>query len=326
MNKFLGLIILAAALTVSCERQENPVSQARKAVQFSASPVGTKTSYQGTPSGGKEAILWSDGDLFTVSCEEAVFTDESKTTANYKVTAPQGTATAVTPNAAEDLIYWGEGTHTFYAAYPAGKLNGNVVNASIASSQTMTQSSDYVFAPALPGNGYMVASATATPDAGNVNLVFKPVFSTLEFVVSAGNANVEVSDFSLISESTAIAGDYTITINADAPAMTFNASSTVISGRFGTSGKVALSNNQPLTFSVVILPRNVSGLKVRMKVNGDTVEFPLNKADGSPITFAGGKKSIVHALNILAPEAVSAGFTTVITDQDVDEYDLTVNP
>lgn len=326
MKKILGLIVFVAALSVSCEQQEI-MHPSGKAVQFSTS-VGTKTSYKGTVSEGKEAILWTDGDIFTVSCAEATFS-EGKTTADYKVTAPSGTATAVTPKTAADAIYWGEEgtTHTFYAVYPAGNLSGNTLNANIQTTQRLSETSEGVFAPVLSTNGFMVAAATATPDQGDVTLEFQPVFSTLQFVVSAGTATVEVSDFKLRAESATFAGSYTVTIGTEsAPAYTFPAGASLVNAKFGESGKVTLSNGNTLTFSVLVWPKDVSGLKAIFKVNGTDVEFPLKSSNGEDITFAAGKKSIIRALNILSPEAEAAGITTVIKDQDVDEYDLSVNP
>ena len=117
-------------------------------MQFTTSGVGTKTSYQGTVTDGKEAILWTDGDVFSVTCEQATISGDSKTAADYKVTAPSGVATAVNPNTPGDVIYWGEGEHTFFAAYPAGELQGNVLNANVATTQRLTETSEGVFAPA----------------------------------------------------------------------------------------------------------------------------------------------------------------------------------
>ena len=318
MKKLVGLLILAAVLSVSCEQQDIQSLSQRKAVNFTTT-VGTKTSYSGQVVNQKEAINWTDGDTFTITCAQT-----TPSIATYKVTAPSGIATAVTPNTPVDEITWGDGTHTFYAAYPAGNLTGNVLNANISNSQTVTRVSDGVYAPSLSSNGYMVAAATANPEAASVQLVFKPVFSTLEFTVGPGdNADVVISEFSLVASSNAIAGSYQVTLSADSdPAISTSSSSTLISISFA-GGNVTVNRGQTLTFSVIALPTALTGLKARFKVNGEAKEFELKTADG-PISFAAGKKSRINAPAILGPEAVAAGITAVIDDQGVDDYTITV--
>ena len=321
MKRILGLLILAAVLSVSCEKQDTQSPYMGKAVRFTTS-VGTKTSYSGTVANQKEAIFWTDGDVFTVSCEEANFADASKTTADYRVTASAGVATAVDPKTSGDEILWGEGTHHFFAAYPSGHLNGNVLSANISSSQRVTETSDRVFAPSLSDYGYMVASATAEPES-TVSLVFKPIFSTLEFTVSPGPyADVVVSGFRLTSDPGAIAGSFQATISDSAPVITTSSPSSMIMLNFG--GNVTVNRDQTLTFSVIALPSELKNLKAIFTVDGQSIELPLKNGDDY-ITFAAGKKSRINALGILGPEATAAGITTVINDQDVDDYTITVN-
>lgn len=318
MKKLVGLLILAAALSVSCEHQDIQSLSQRKAVNFTTT-VGTKTSYSGQVVNQKEAINWTDGDTFTITCAQA-----TPSSATYKVTAPAGIATAVTPNTPADEITWGDGAHTFYAAYPAGHLTGNVLDANIPSSQTVTRVSDGVYAPSLSSLGYMVAAATANPEAESVQLVFKPVFSTLEFTVGPGeNEDVVIKDFTLVADSNPIAGGCQATLSVDSdPVISTSNPSTVISVTFA-GGNVTVNRGQTLTFSVIALPKSLTGLKARFKVGDETKEFELKTADG-PISFTAGKKSRINAPAILGPEAVAAGITAVIDDQGVDDYTITV--
>ena len=131
MRKILGLLLCAAAvLTVSCERQEQPFGFGNKgkAVKFTTS-VGTKTALQGYTENGVEAVLWEDGDVFTVWSEQASVADSDQKWADYKVSASAGVATAVNPAEAGVELLWGEGAHTFFAGYPAGKLQRNKLSA-----------------------------------------------------------------------------------------------------------------------------------------------------------------------------------------------------
>ena len=322
MKKVLGLLFIASALSVSCERQDIQAPSRREAVQFSTS-VGTKTSYQGTVTGNKEAILWNDGELFTVSCAQAVFSSEDKKTADYKVTAPEGVATAVNPNTADDEIQWGEGSHTFYAAYPAGKLDGSTLRGTIANTQNLTEKSDGVYPPLLSSNGYMVAAATASPSASKVNLAFKPMFTTLEFVVGPGSStDVEISDITVKSNSV-LAGTFSVAIAESDPQITLPTTdgANIISVKLG-SGSVTVEKNKTITFSVVALPKDLTNIDVQFKVGSKTITLPLKNSAGDYITFAARKKSIIKALTVLGPEAENLGITTVITDQDVDQYEI----
>ena len=325
MKKIIGTLLFAALLTVSCEHQEAQLIPQRKAISFSTEPVVTKTTYSGEVQGGKEAIYWKTGDIFSVWCDEATVGEGTQKWANYRVTASSsGAATSIV--AKDEEMMWGEGTHHFYAAYPMGGLTGNKLSATIPASQSVSKSG-LVYSPSLSGYGFMVAAANATPDAGAVNLHFKPVFSTLEFIVSPASADVEVSAFRVERASGApLVGDFQVTISATAnPSVNVTSSSSTINVNLGSA--VSVPKNQTLTISVIALPIALSNLTAVFTVGGEEISLPLNdKTTGSPITFAARKKSRIRALGILAPETEPednpTDFNADIDDQDVDEYDL----
>ena len=72
MKKIFVFLLLTSVLFVSCKPKEKPETPA-KAVRFTTSSVAvnTKTAYSGTVQDGVEAILWDNGDEFTVWCNEA---------------------------------------------------------------------------------------------------------------------------------------------------------------------------------------------------------------------------------------------------------------
>ena len=334
MKKFFSLLLLAAALTVSCEKQQesNQPLPKGKAVEFSAmtSSINTKTEYSGGVVGGKEAIKWVNLDRFTVLCNEVQSPEQKYAT--YKVNV-SGSTQSIVPNNPEVQLMWGEGTHTFYAAYPAENLYDNVLSASISDSQRPSNSGARVFKPQLSTYGFMVATAQATPADGTVNLNFKPMFSNIEFTVGPGSStDVTVTGFSLKAEdaSTPLAGDFTITMAAGSePQVTVGSNtSNEITVNIGT---VTIPKNETMTIPVLAIPTALTGLTAIFTIQkGEGAEavteelaLPLKKNDAF-ITFAAGKKSRINAPAILGPEATEAGITAVINSQDVDDYTIDV--
>ena len=339
MKKIFGLLLCAAAvLTVSCERQEQPFGFGNKgkAVKFTTS-VGTKTALQGYTENGVEAVLWEDGDVFTVWSEQASVADSDQKWADYKVTASAGVATAVNPATEGVELLWGEGAHTFFAGYPAGKLQGNKLSANIPSSQKLNKLDDFVFGPALSEIGYMAASAQAQPDAATVNLAFKPLFSVFEFIVSAGEtAEVNVTDFRLgVQEGSKVVlvGGFAANLSAQAApeiVVDYSGASGEIKAQLGDGSGVKLLQGQTLTVSVIALPLDLSALIAYFTVDGKEVAVPLVKKDGSPILFPAGQKARVTALGVLAPEtpptpptpADPVVITVEINGIPVTDYDI----
>ncbi len=340
MRKILGLLLCAAAvLTVSCERQEQPfgIGNKGKAVKFTTS-VGTKTALQGYAENGVEAVLWEDGDVFTVWSEQASVAGSDQKWADYKVCASAGVATAVNPAEAGVELLWGDGMHTFYAGYPAGKLQRNKLSANIPASQKLSKIGDNVFGPALSEIGYMAATAQAQPEAGTVNLVFNTLFNVFEFIVSAGDAaEVNVTDFRLgVQEGSKVvlAGGFAANLSAQAaPEIVVDYSSTSgdIKAQLGDGSGVKLLKGQTLTVSVIALPLDLSALIAYFTVDGKEIAVPLVKKDGSPILFPAGQKARITALGVLAPEtpptpADPVGITVEINGVPVTDYDISKEP
>lgn len=325
---------MAAALTVSCEQQEQP-SHSGKAVRFTTS-VGTKTSLQGYAQDGIEAVLWEDGDVFTVWSDQATVSGSTQKSADYKVSAAGGAATAVNPASEGVELLWGDGLHSFYAGYPAGHIDGNKLSGKIPSVQALRSSGDNVFAPKLSEYGFMGAAAQAQPDAASVHLAFKPFFSILEFEVSPGDAaDVTVTGFRLAAQDgskVVLAGNYTALLATQLASevnVDYSTTSSEIEVKFG-EGSVIVEKGKTLTFSVTALPVDLSGLTAYFTVDGKEKGLPLVKKDGSPIVFPAGQKAHIRALGALAPEtpptpptpADPVGITVEINGIPVTDYDI----
>ena len=326
MKKFLVPLLFAAALLVSCEKQQESKQLLPKgeAIEFAMSSpaVNTKTAY-GEVTGTKQPINWEDGDKFTVFCEEALVSGGDKKEVDYKVST-SGSSSSVTPDNPDVQLMWGgEGKHTFYAAYPAGTLDGNTLLCEIPYTQTL-EGKDGVYAHMLSECGYMVAATTANKSNSAVSLTFKPIFTAIEFTVGPGPAkDVEVKGFRLESANSTLAGSFSARINLDsAPTYAdFISQAKSISVRFGENNSVKIAKGKTITFTVIAVPQDLTNLTAKFTVDGDEVEIPLKK-DGEFITFKAGKKSRINAPGILGPETQETGFDTDIDDQDVDDYNI----
>ena len=281
MRNFLGLLLFAVVLLSSCE-QENVYSDQGKPIRFSAttSSVNTKTGYQGYTVNGKEAIIWEDGDAIRVFSNEAIVSGSSRKWADYRVSVTDGVATAVNPLTVGTELLWYEGTHHFYAVYPAGEVTGNVVEASISKVQELTKISSNVFAPVLSKNGFMAAAADGKPDDTSVNLNFKPMFTTLEFTVSPGyDSDVVVNEFRLAvkdGSKVVLAGDFKATLSSQAdPSIEIQYPNTSgeIKVSLGTGG-ITVKKGESLTFSVLALPIDLTDLVAYFTLDGVERKFP----------------------------------------------------
>ena len=324
MKKYLVPLLFAAALLVSCEKQQESTQPVPKgdAIEFSMSStaVNTKTSY-GAISGSTQPINWDNGDKFTIYCREAFIVDSNDKNANYKVTTSTN-GNSVSPDDPNKQLMWGgDGNHTFYAAYPAGTLNGSTFTGDIPTTQNLTGTNG-VYAPLLSDYGYMVAATTSAKTNNAVSLVFKPIFSTIEFTVGPGPSTpVDVKGFRLESTTSTLAGRFNATINvgSDPTFSNFSTSAKAISVTFGDTAHI--EKNGTITFTVIAVPNDMSNLTAYFSVDDKELAIPLKSGDDF-ITFRKGRKTRINASGALGPEAVQAGFTAVISDQGVDEYSI----
>lgn len=325
MKKYLVPLLFAAALLVSCEKQQESTQPVPKgdAIEFSMSStaVNTKTSY-GAISGSTQPINWENGDKFTVYCNEAFLVDSDDKKADYKVTT-SSSGNSVSPDDQNKQLMWGgDGNHTFYAIYPAGNLQGGSVTCTIASTQDLTGTNGY--APLLSSYGYMVAASTATKANKVVNLNFKPIFSTIEFTVGPGpSTDIDITGFRLESTSSTLAGSFNASFapGSDPSCTGFSDNARQISVRFGDT--VHIAKGSSITFTVIAVPNDMTDLTAYFSVDNKELAIPLkNKDTNTFITLRGGRKSRINAAGALGPEAIQAGFTVDITSQGVDEYSI----
>ena len=280
---------MAALLLVSCEKWT--YTSRGKPISFTAQQT---------------AMNWTSDDVVRISSPQA---SGSVSGADYTI---QGS----TLTAKGTQLRWGDGIHYFYAVYPAGEISGNVVSANIPSTQNAGT------------KGIMVAAAEAIRSQDPVVLPFKPLYTTLEFVVGSGDySGIEVSGFRLESAGGgALAGGFKAALSAQtAPALTIGPSTT--SQITVDISPVILDAGQTIKVTVAALPKDLTNLTAYFTVDGEEQALPLTDQDGNPIVIPACRKTTITATDFLSPtyEEGIARFKVTIEGQDVDDYTLDLN-
>lgn len=174
---------------------------AGKGIQFGLG--ATSRTVYGTSDNDKAPIYWEDLDQITIHCAQA----EDAKSADYTVT-PSDTPSEGTIKASDGIgLKWGGDTdvHHFYAVYPEGvAVDGNGIaefpinrNQKVTVTDTDGYTKNVVATPDMK-NAYMVATKSTAPTDETVELVFKPIMTTLEIVIGA-DVNLNSSDAARIT-------------------------------------------------------------------------------------------------------------------------------
>lgn len=222
---FQGFFLLFAGLSLlGCTDEDDSYTTAHpgNAIQFSVERIATRTHYEDKYEENGSffyPIDWDAGDRIFISSADA-YTDNSISGqhAIYSV-APaddasyHGSITAIDPSSGyEDEAYglhWGTGknfnkSYTFYGAYPAQRVKGYPTEVENMTSGTLTmqyytnqvckitsvENGQYESEPDMM-NAYMLAKKTLpSPTADHILLDFKPIMTTLDIHITAGNYEV----------------------------------------------------------------------------------------------------------------------------------------
>lgn len=348
--RLLAALSVAGLAGLSCTKE---IGRPGGGIQFSAHVGGTstRTSYsgEGTSSGGhltKERIDWTDGDLMTVYSPQAVMLDGTTHVSDYRVkshvklTGNLISRATVDP-ADKNGLQWGSGDHTFYAMYPSAatsgfttaekekvSLTGTQMTGTIPSSQSLTWDGQR----GMPQMryAYMFATASCPVNTESVNLPYYPQFTAFEFQIGSGkNAKVELTSFTLTAAtgSNAVAGDFAYAIedvntsvSGDPLALdkfTFSNISQSITVSFTglTGGKLTVLEGKPVTFTVLALPQELTGLSISF--TGEQIgtrTLKLNDNSGNALTFSAREKHLVHGLSF--PKILTTTEEDVIWDTE----------
>lgn len=223
---FHGLFLLFAGLSLlGCTDEDDNYASVHpgNAIQFSVERIATRTHYEDKyEENGTDyyPIDWDAGDqIFISSADAAPGTSISgQQHAIYKVTPTDdasyhGSIAPINPSTdSEDDAYglhWGMGDnfdkqYTFYGAYPAQRVKGYSNSMDDMTSGTLTmqyytnqvckitsvENGQYESEPDMM-NAYMLAKKTLpTPTQDHILLDFKPIMTTLDIHITAGNYEV----------------------------------------------------------------------------------------------------------------------------------------
>lgn len=223
---FHGLFLLFAGLSLlGCTDEDNSYAPAHpgNAIQFSVERIATRTHYEDKYEENGIVfypIDWDAGDLIFISSADAYpgASIPDQRHAIYSVTPTDdalyhGSITAIDPaNGSEGEAYglhWGTGdnfdkSYTFYGAYPAQRVKGYSNSMEDMTGGTLTmqyytnqvckitsvENGQYESEPDMM-NAYMLAKKTLpSPTADHILLDFKPIMTTLDIHITAGNYEV----------------------------------------------------------------------------------------------------------------------------------------
>jgi len=264
-------------------------------------------------------INWTDGDKIRICCEEA----EDIKRADYEVIAPldEQHKHKSTLKYNENGLKWGSdnGTHHFYAVYPADGSRVNVSNGIATFTHNRNQlctvtgpvdaNGHYATQPDMQ-NAYMAAHL-ATGPVNEVFLTFRPVMTTLNITVRGREAtntgNITITGISIINNNVpspnATNGKFQYDIANGQMAYSKNdaatpgTETTFVRIKNGDDYSLDLAPGQSVTFTVFLPPLPVDAahqLDVRVHATGETtqqVTIGGNKdVGGNTVEYAASSK------------------------------------
>ena len=223
---FHGLFLLFAGLSLlGCTDEDDNYASVHpgNAIQFSVERIATRAHYEDKYEENGSffyPIDWDAGDQIFISSADAVpgTSISGQQHAIYKVTPTDdalyhGSIVPIDPSTSSENdaygLHWGMGDnfdkpYTFYGAYPAQRVKGYSNSMDDKTSGTLTmqyytnqvckitsvENGQYESEPDMM-NAYMLAKKTLlSPTADHILLDFKPIMTTLDIHITAGNYEV----------------------------------------------------------------------------------------------------------------------------------------
>ena len=223
---FHGLFLLFAGLSLlGCADEDDNYASVHpgNAIQFSVERIATRTHYEDKYEENGTVyypIDWDAGDLIFISSADAYpgTSISGQQHAIYKVTPTDdalyhGSIVPIDPSTSSENdaygLHWGmednfDKQYTFYGAYPAQRVKGYSNSMDDMTSGTLTmqyytnqvckitsvEDGQYESEPDMM-NAYMLAKKTLlSPTADHILLDFKPIMTTLDIHITAGNYEV----------------------------------------------------------------------------------------------------------------------------------------
>ena len=189
-------------------------------------------------------------------------------------------------------------------------LEYEVYTGSIPSTQSLVWK-DGTGVPSADGL-VLLAAAKDVEEQSQVHLVFQPAFTALEFTLSLEDKNpVQLNGCRLESAGGPVSGTFSLRMGQDTGTGLLTGPSSVTPDEGVASITVpldqTLTRNHPITFTLLCLPLELSGLQVVFDTVFGTKTLILNKKDGTPLSIPAGTKARITG--IVMPGAPDISFT-----------------
>ena len=349
--RFLLLGVLSLLALSGCQKEKWFGS--KDAIRFTVGTPGTKASYSGVVTDGKERIDWAAGDVIRIYSDKSKHRiNEDQYWADYVIKNPRTSESDATISEADianfpddgtgNGLVWNEpGTYQFYGLYPSsasssatGAHNGEI-DLTISESQSFSVRGD------MSQYGYMTAyqkmTTTQEGEGGTVNLDFEPAYTAFEVSIRSAGEAVALKEFRLFSGAgdgtgNTLSGAYTVKYDAsgaksfvvsDDPTKVYDYVKVDLRGQVApATPESETAQKQYLTFTVFALPTNQNDLSVSFTTTQDvTRTLPLKFSTGSFVPFAGGQKHKIYGLALPNGELLISVGTDPWGEGGYNEYE-----
>ena len=296
------LVILLLYLTAAAACGKAGLYDGTVRFQFSSGLPPVRAAFSGVVTDGVERIDWEKDDRIRVFSPQASGADGVTHWADYRVKSVRedGTSSLATVEPEGTGLFWGKGAHDFYAVCPSPADAGgtSLENRVFHGLVPATQNVDWEDRDGLPDRNRicLLAAAHGLEESREepVHLAFQPMFTALSFTLSLEDKNpVPITSFRLESSAGPIAGAFRVSMeDEDWLIETEGETADVISIGMDRT----LEQGSSLTFTVLCLPLDLSGLKAVFETAYGTKSLTLSYQDGSPIVFPACRKARITGL------------------------------
>lgn len=338
----LALSCVALAAFTACSTEEKVAgSTPGTGINFVlSSPASTRTTWGADEAG--QQLYWD------IAKDEKVAVASMQTTSHtpavYQVENSYDNVFSLVPNQADGLK-WGTGEHTFYALYPANGTNSVINGTSLANGTAtflMNETQTCTVDDAIPDangnynlssdpsqNAFMVADTTVASPSEKVSLQFKPIMTTIRFVVKgpsgANNLNKAIhlkginvtypayQSFNYDIKTGKISGGGSPNSNYQVKVRIKN----------GNKDYLNLGYNETATFNVYLPPmsqddpaqKNLKVDVVSWGDNGDDATIAEKKVSNFTALFEKGKKTVFKLPALTPPNANPNAWMSQLDDR-----------
>lgn len=318
------LLLLAGLFTLASCTESFPKGKDVRFTATSSNNTATRVSYSGDVQNGRERIDWTESDVIRIYSSSAdVVNGYGYRYADYNLVDIQTSeekSTAKLQNIDPEVrgLFWEDdaaaAAATFYGmnimAEPqdnvspqSGVFKGLSISGAPDITWNVDASGNTVGTPNV--NEAYLLSKPAKISSNKVSLDFYPVYSAFDITLKSQETEITVNSIELLSETTKIAGRYSFDANylADGqnPKNGFiqtttesGASLSRIVVTFPVNTKI--STTKSVRFTVFALPRDISGLSIKVNFGENKSRTLALKKNDAFITFPAFHKANITGL------------------------------